>query len=726
MPRFSDVETDPKRGRAFFSGGGNTDAIEIVTREGEHGGSIPLRHAEDMQLSPDGDTLYVVVRREPSRVAAIDLDTLEVSTVATLADDSGQLEAHRVAWAAGMLWVTVTGNSIVAVDPDTGQTHTFDLGFSVRSIAASPGRPNTLVVGQTIDLYRFQVTGGDEPSITVQQRRWLDSANIDQVVMSPDGSRIITASHAYHGAQVYRTSDLSPVDVYPVQTSTDAIAVRPDGQVAVGHGEISVYAAGHTSFAARHPVADWSPSGFGPRSRGLAWGAEELYAVVGNDHHTDIRVSVLPGDAPTSPPSRQRVQGPGFHQILPVPELGRAFLTQGRDGNGVFVLNRRGKITRVLEHLPGATGMTLSRDRSTLYVALHRADAIATVNTRTLRVRRISTGTDTCPFSVALTGRRLWFAGTCFLYGSGPLGAIDLWSGRVHHRVGNVAGNYLTTSAMRPGKMWVGVTGRPSSVLTLNVPSRGRPTAVRRAELGVGQQVSDLQVTPDGMHLLPATPSVPFHPVLDPATLEIVGAAETQFNPVGVAVRSDGLFAAGVADADLLGFLNKPVFGWTIRTFRTPLGRSLQARNRGLRLPSGDYIATRGIAFGRRDLYTVRAEDGERDLVVGMQQMPDVRPVTLTADRPGYRRGARALLVAHLSSVPKGAVVSVFRKTRAGRELIARGRPDRFANLRVRTRTRPGARYVAVLRSGGRTHTSRLRIAAPDPDSARARHTLEP
>lgn len=718
IPRLSAIEADPAHDRAFVAGGGNTEAIDVVASSGELEGSIPLRHADDLLLSPDGTTMYVSVRREPARIDAIDLDTLEVSTVALIENGDPDLEAGQLAWAAGTLWVVASPNGIknvaVSVDPQSGDTAFFDLPVFQPSITGSPGRPDTLVVGASDELHRYRVTGGETPSFELEQSRRLVAADIDEVTLSPDGSRIVVVEHAYRGPQVYRTRDLASIDSYNVQSDTNAVAFGPDGQVAVSHRGVSVFGAGHTSFAARYAVPPGNaPSGDVTTTRnGLAWGDDELYSVLAGPYDGNVRIAVLPGDTPAGGPPADEVQGTAFHRVLAVPGRGRAFLTQGRDGNGVFVLDRSGRVTEVVEHLPGATEMTLDRDGSTLYVALSRADSIAVIDTRTLAVRRIFTGTDSCPESLALTGRRLWFAGTCYLLSSGPMGAVDLGSGTLHSRLGRDAyGTYLTSSPMHPDTVWAATPAGPSGDLRrLTVTTRGRAVVKQREVVDVGPSQVDQALTPDGLHLLPATPGTPFHPVLDPRKLTLVGAAPTQFNPLGVAVRSDGLFAAGVGDADLPGWLNEPTQSWAVRVFSTALG-PLLGSPRGLRLPRGAWISPRGVAFGDRDLYTVHDVDG--DLRIDVQQMPSLRPVTLTADQAGYRRGERARLVAHVTP-SSGDVVAVHRRTPRGPVLVERGRTDRFGNLATEVKVRPGQRYVATLQRDSREWKSGLGVSRVD------------
>lgn len=102
----------------------------------------------------------------------------------------------------------------------------------------------------------------------------------------------------------------------------------------------------------------------------------------------------------------------------------------GRDSGTVVVRDRYGEPVAVLEDLPGAAQMALSPDGASLFVALSGADAVAVVDTATLReTRRLPTGADTCPTGVVSTGDRVWFGFGCnrdLLTDRAGLGAIDL------------------------------------------------------------------------------------------------------------------------------------------------------------------------------------------------------------------------------------------------------------------------------------------------------------
>ncbi|NES37642.1 hypothetical protein G3554_15955 [Micromonospora sp. PPF5-17] len=105
---------------------------------------------------------------------------------------------------------------------------------------------------------------------------------------------------------------------------------------------------------------------------------------------------------------------------------GHLFFSLGRERSGVRVTDLAGGAQRTIPDLPGASGMALSPDGSTLYVALADADAVAAVDTTTLTVqRRYGLGSSTCPTWLAPAGGKLYIGHGCQV-GKGKLGSLDL------------------------------------------------------------------------------------------------------------------------------------------------------------------------------------------------------------------------------------------------------------------------------------------------------------
>ncbi|MFI7647004.1 hypothetical protein ACIBTZ_13110 [Micromonospora sp. NPDC049460] len=105
---------------------------------------------------------------------------------------------------------------------------------------------------------------------------------------------------------------------------------------------------------------------------------------------------------------------------------GRLFFSQGRERSGVRLTDLSGGSQRTIPNLPGASGMALSPDGSTLYVALADVGAVAAIDTTTLtETRRYSTGASSCPTWLAPAGGKIYVGYGC-QSGKGKLGSIDV------------------------------------------------------------------------------------------------------------------------------------------------------------------------------------------------------------------------------------------------------------------------------------------------------------
>jgi hypothetical protein len=114
---------------------------------------------------------------------------------------------------------------------------------------------------------------------------------------------------------------------------------------------------------------------------------------------------------------------------------GHLFLSPGRSGSGVVVTDLAGARVATIDGLPNATGMALTPDGSSLWVALPGLGALKGIDTATLKVvDTIAVPTGQCPGDVPLAGDRLAYGHSCNQYspsgGSyGGLGVVDAGTG---------------------------------------------------------------------------------------------------------------------------------------------------------------------------------------------------------------------------------------------------------------------------------------------------------
>ncbi|WP_285469996.1 YncE family protein [Actinokineospora globicatena] len=100
----------------------------------------------------------------------------------------------------------------------------------------------------------------------------------------------------------------------------------------------------------------------------------------------------------------------------------RLFVTGGSANNTVVVTDFSGRVVKTLPGQYGATGLVLSADGRSLYVALASGDAISVIGTeRLVETARHATGPQTCPTHLTRTGTAVWF----------DYGCDDVWNGRV-------------------------------------------------------------------------------------------------------------------------------------------------------------------------------------------------------------------------------------------------------------------------------------------------------
>jgi hypothetical protein len=122
----------------------------------------------------------------------------------------------------------------------------------------------------------------------------------------------------------------------------------------------------------------------------------------------------IPGD-PSVPASAGTLLpfGDDFISDVVVDQAGgHVFVSGGQGASELAVTNLDGALLQTIPDLPGAEGMALSVDGSTLYVAVAGAHAVAAVDTGSLEVQRFTTGT-ACPRQVAVVGQDVYFTESC-------------------------------------------------------------------------------------------------------------------------------------------------------------------------------------------------------------------------------------------------------------------------------------------------------------------------
>lgn len=353
-------------------------------------------------------------------------------------------------------------------------------------------------------------------------------------------------------------------------------------------------------------------------------------------------------------------------QPLPVRQTGdivvdsvhqHVFISDPLNGK-IVVTDFAGKVVKQLTaNLYGVTGLELSADSGTLYAAVQDLDAIAVYDTATYtRVANYSVGDK--PLSVALAGGKLWFG-----YGgagAGNIGSVDL-AAQDHTVTLGQDGDWYSAPLLdaAPGSdtLVAGAVGQsPVELASYDVRSGAATKVASTRE--AGDNLGDLQVTPDGKDVVVASGAPYYQQVFRTSDLNEDGKYVTDAYPNSVAIAPDGVIAAGIAgsyDPDV--YIFKPGAGEPVRTYDFP--------NTGTSSGS-DLLARGGLAWaadGSRLFAVTSNSQGVFSLRV--LDAPTKAATTVTVDAPATATRGKKLTVkgkvASKVAVPAGTRLTVTR-----------------------------------------------------------------
>ncbi|MGW8762951.1 hypothetical protein ACWGN5_10675 [Streptomyces sp. NPDC055815] len=240
----------------------------------------------------------------------------------------------------------------------------------------------------------------------------------------------------------------------------------------------------------------------------------------------------------------------------------QVYVSTGPSDSEIDVYGYDGRLRQTVEHLPGASGLVLSEDGSTLYVALAAADTIVALDTATLTEKaRHPTGSHTCPTHLVRTGTDVWFGYGCDAW-TGAIGRLD--DTRQPAKVTldqQVPPEDLATDPQRFERAPLLATSRPtagaatSATLVASQPHIS-PVNIRVYEMkdgalvpGVredrgGSNLTDLAVSPGGTTLYTAAGSQDRVDGFATADLSGKGVWHTGQAPTAVAASPDGTYLA--------------------------------------------------------------------------------------------------------------------------------------------------------------------------------------
>ncbi|WP_428962450.1 hypothetical protein [Micromonospora fluostatini] len=242
----------------------------------------------------------------------------------------------------------------------------------------------------------------------------------------------------------------------------------------------------------------------------------------------------------------------------------RLYFSLGRGRSGVRVSDLSGGYQRTIGGLPGASGLLLSPDGATLYVALADADAVAVFDTKTLtETRRYPTGANTCPTRLAWALGKIYFGYGCAAPGFG-LGSLAVGPSGGTVSLGLPLGGEYTAPPVLRGStssdyllLAVDRTGprsslAPTQVTLLDVswetPRRLGSDESWRECLGL----EDASLSPDGGQFVLACSAIrnddgllnpaDYHPAYSTADLSPVRRYYGGDTPVSVTTSPDGAY----------------------------------------------------------------------------------------------------------------------------------------------------------------------------------------
>jgi WD40 repeat protein len=216
----------------------------------------------------------------------------------------------------------------------------------------------------------------------------------------------------------------------------------------------------------------------------------------------------------------------------------------------IVVADRAGEVQGTITGVSGASGLAMTADGTRVYAALRGSKEVAEIDTATREItRRIDLAAYGCPFSLALTGERLWVGYGCDA--TGVLG-FDLSAPTSQPAVADTsllkASPYIAAAG---DTLVVGeFSGSPADLFVYDV-SGAAP--VLRGEIdghtNYNAGLEDIAVTPDGSHIISAFRLPDAFTMWDATTLAQVRdyekGPEAEGYPSSVAVSPDGAYIAG-------------------------------------------------------------------------------------------------------------------------------------------------------------------------------------
>ncbi|MEU3526431.1 Ig-like domain repeat protein [Streptomyces sp. NPDC038707] len=358
-----DIVVDGVHKRVFISdpASGKVVATDYSGKVVRTIGSLP--GVTGLELSTDSGTLYAAVS-QAGAIAAIDTATLTETKRYALGKG---VEPRYPAMAGGKLWFGFNGpdpayrgqiGSIDVSSPGAEVTLPSDGAnswYSAPRLASDPGAPDVLAAAQEgssfVSLAVYDVSSG-APQKVASGPKTTDGtspAYLNDFDVTPDGKKLIVGGGSpQDAALVFSTADLSLTGSYRTGSWVNAVAVAPDGMLALGSSRFSpdvfVYPSGTTSALRTYAFPDSGGSTTATNDlseSGLAWAPDRsrVFALTTNVYEDVYALRVLTD--PTKSATKVTVNAPAKSA------LGKKLTVTGKvAAKGTFPAGTRATVTR--------------------------------------------------------------------------------------------------------------------------------------------------------------------------------------------------------------------------------------------------------------------------------------------------------------------------------------------------------------------------------------------
>jgi hypothetical protein len=291
-----------------------------------------------------------------------------------------------------------------------------------------------------------------------------------------------------------------------------------------------------------------------------------------------------------------------YAHMLVDPVHKHLFITSGSGSSSILVTNYAGQTVATIPNEPGADGLALSTDGSTVYAALTSGNAVSAISTSSLtETARYSTGAGTDPTYVTYTSGKIWFG-----YGAaaqGGIGSIDPSTSPPTVTLNAVnapintwyAAPIVTSSAS--GELVAGEPGQsPVQLATYDVSSGSAVVLAPVEFLYDAANLGSMQITPDGTDVVTASGAPYYHQIYAVSNLAPAGIYPTTNYPNSVSISADGFVAAGTFAGSNEIFMFAPGGSTPVNTFN--FGSNWPATDGAALLPDGSELFVVTLAGG--------------------------------------------------------------------------------------------------------------------------------